>query len=304
MSSAESPPDLIAVFRGPIALCQEYGLVLEARGIAYQLLDGGDAWALAVIPPLEWPAREELQRYAQERTLIRPSPPSLRPFGGAAHGAVVYSAVLLLVAWCAGAGMFAADWFARGALLTEPGGGFDPWRAFTALTLHVDALHLFSNLLFGIGVGMVVSRVFGPGIAWASILGAGACANAVEMLIAPLDHRAVGASTAVFAALGILSGFGWRLRADLKERRLYRWAPLIAGVCLLTLLGAGGEATEHVDVLGHLLGFLAGVLLGWTYARAGMPRTRSFQVQMLAGAGALLALCIAWTAALAGNVAP
>jgi rhomboid protease GluP len=303
MSSAESPPDLIAVFRGPLLLCQEFGLVLEARGIAYQLLDGGDAWALAVVPPLEWPAREELQRYDQERKVTRPSPPSLLPFGGAAYGAIAYSAVLLLIAWCAGADVFGTDWYARGALLMDPEGGFDPWRAFTALTLHVDALHLFSNLLFGIGVGMVVSRVFGPGIAWASILGAGAFANAIEMLIAPLDHRAVGASTAVFAALGILSGFGWRLRADLKERRLYRWAPLIAGICLLTLLGAGG-GTEHVDVLGHLLGFLAGVLLGWTFARAGMPRTRSTQVQMLAGAAALLALGIAWAAALGSSVAP
>jgi rhomboid protease GluP len=231
----------------------------------------------------------------------RPQPPAIVPFGGAALGSAVYTAVLVLAAWCAGSGLFGADWTALGAVQSRAAGGFDAWRALTALTLHVDQLHLFSNLLFGIAVGAVVSKIFGPGVAWASILGAGALANLVEMLIAPPEHRALGASTAVFAALGLLSGFGWRLRAGLRERRFYRWAPLIAGVCLLTLLGAG---TEHVDVLGHLLGFLAGVLLGWIYARADMPRSRSMRIQALAATGALLALMGAWALALRPALLP
>ena len=84
-------------------------------------------------------------------------------------------------------------------------------------------------------------------------------------------------------------------RLTLRIRRLYRWAPLFAGSCLLALLGAGNE---HVDVLGHLLGFLGGILLGWIYARAGVPRSASVAWQSGAGAVALLLLCVAWTLAI------
>jgi membrane associated rhomboid family serine protease len=43
---------------------------------------------------------------------------------------------------------------------------------------------------------------------------------------------------------------------------------LIAGICLLTLLGSGNA---HVDVLGHALGFLFGVGVGWVCARDLLP---------------------------------
>jgi membrane associated rhomboid family serine protease len=71
---------------------------------------------------------------------------------------------------------------------------------------------------------------------------------------------------------------------------------------LLTLLGAGNE---HVDVLGHALGFLIGVVVGWCYARAGIPRNRGRRLQIATGAGAALLVCGAWLSALghaaAGN---
>ena len=126
-------------------------------------------------------------------------------------------------------------------------------------------------------------------------VGLGLFGPRLEQWIAPMGHRAVGASTAVFAALGLLSGYAWRQRLSLRERWLYRWAPLIAGASLLSLLGAG---TEHVDVLGHLLGFVAGVLLGWVYAQAHMPRSRSGGLQMGTGALAVGLLSGAWVLAL------
>jgi membrane associated rhomboid family serine protease len=63
----------------------------------------------------------------------------------------------------------------------------------------------------------------------------------------------------------------------------------------LALLGAGNE---HVDVLGHLLGFSSGTLLGWVYARAGVPRSRRRVWQVAAGAVTLGLLGVAWLAAL------
>jgi len=285
----------VAVFRGSRPTCCEYGLVLEAKGLAYHLVELDGTWALLVAPAATDAARDELARYAAERSVVRELPAAIIPFEGAAVGAGVYACVLLLVAYCTGIQLFGIDWLATGALDARAGGGGQWWRAITALTLHLDQAHLLSNLLFGIGIGILAGRVFGPGLAWASIAVAGALGNYLDMLISPSAHRAVGASTAVFAALGLLAGFAWRHRLTLRERFRYRWAPLFAGVCLLAFLGAGGE---HVDVLGHALGFAAGLALGWIYARAGVPRSRGSRLQAGAGAFALSLIAVAWICAL------
>lgn len=281
------------VFRGPKSLCREFSLVLEAKAIEHEMQQSDGTWSLTVAPPMLHAAYDEISRYAAERSLPR-SPPRLEePFGGAAAGAACYVIVLLLTAYCAGIGLFGADWLALGDL--DAGAAREWWRAVTALTLHLDQEHLLGNLLFGVFAGIAAGRLLGPGIAWATILGAGSLGNYAEILIAPAAHRAVGASTAVFAALGLLAGLAWRQQLTLRERRWYRWAPLIAGVCLLTLLGAGNE---HVDVLGHALGFLFGVGTGWGYARSGFPRNRGKALQVTAGISAGVLVCLAWFLAL------
>jgi len=60
-------------------------------------------------------------------------------------------------------------------------------------------------------------------------------------------------------------------------------------------LGAGNA---HVDVLGHALGFLFGVGVGWIYARAEIPRNRGRRLQVVTGVGAALLVCLAWLLAL------
>lgn len=283
---------MAVVFRGSKLLCREFSLVLEARGIEHEAREEEGSWRLSVAAPLLHRAYDEISRYSAERSVPR-SIPLVQPFPGAAYGAIGYALVLILTAYCAGIGLFGADWLSLGDL--DAGLRQEWWRSFTALTLHLDQEHLLGNLLFGVLAGVAVGRLLGPGVAWASILGAGALANYAEMLVAPAAHHAVGASTAVFAGLGLLTGLAWRQSLTLSERRWYRWAPLIAGICLLTLLGAGNA---HVDVLGHALGFLFGVGVGWLHARARMPRNRGRRLQIATGAGAALLVCAAWLLAL------
>ncbi len=280
------------VFRGSKALCREFSLVLEARGIDHEVLEADSTWTVTVPPALARLAYDEISGYSSERSVPRGAP-RMDPFPGASIGAIGYALILLVTAYCAGAGLFGADWLSVGDL--ETGAAREWWRALTALTLHLDQEHLLGNLLFGVIAGIAAGRWLGPGVAWSSILGAAALANYVEILIAPPTHRAVGASTAVFAALGLLTGMAWRQRLTLRERRWYAVAPLIAGICLLTLLGAGDA---HVDVLGHALGFLFGLAAGWLHARAGMPRNRGRRLQIAAGACAALLVCGAWILAL------
>ncbi len=279
-------------------LCREFSLVLEAQDIEYEAWEdesheGGDGWVLSVAPAAAHRAYEEIDRYCAERRVPRGTPVPVEPFAGAGVGAAGYVAILVLTAYCAGDRLFGVDWLSQGAL--DPGAAREWWRALTALTLHLDQEHLLGNLLFGAVAGIAAGRLLGPGVAWASILGAGALANYLEILIAPAAHRAVGASTAVFAALGLLAGLAWRQNLSLRERRWRAAAPLVAGICLLTLLGAGNA---HVDVLGHVLGFIVGVATGWIYARSDVPRNRGRRLQIAAAAGAVAAICAAWLLAL------
>jgi membrane associated rhomboid family serine protease len=125
-----------------------------------------------------------------------------------------------------------------------------------------------------------------------------ALANLLEALLGPADHRAVGASTAVFAALGAMSAYSWRERLGQRLQWARRWGPLIAGVVLLGWTGSSGEGT---DVVAHLGGFVVGAILGATLALPAV-RTRAERVpQWLSGALALASLALAWGCALASH---
>jgi rhomboid protease GluP len=287
----------VVVFEGSRSACAEAALVLEAKSVPYELAESGVQWVVLTAPAVSASARDELARYAIEHRAVRPQPPTIVAFPGAGIGTAAFVVVLVATAYCTGIQAFGKDWLAAGSLDARVGGAGEWWRAVTALTLHLDQTHLLGNLLFGAVFGTLAGGAFGPGIAWSSILAAGAAADYLDMLISPSEHRAAGASTAVFAALGLLSGFSWRLRLSLRERFRYRWAPLFGGVFLLTMLGAGGE---RVDVLGHALGFAMGLGVGWIYARLGIPSTRGRGPQWVAGTAAFAAVVVAWSLALLG----
>jgi rhomboid protease GluP len=292
MENPEPAQAIAVVFRGSKPLCHEFSLVLEAKGIEHETRESERIWTLIVPVALLDRAYEEISRYSAERRPPRSVPAAIPARPGATLGAIVYVLILLLTAYCAGNEAFGADWLSIGSL--DAAAPREWWRAVTALTLHLDQEHLLGNVLFGVLAGIGAGRLLGPGVAWASILGAAAVANYLEILIAPVTHRAVGASTAVFAALGLLAGMAWRERLTLRERLWYRWAPLIAGICLLTLLGAGNA---HVDVLGHALGFILGIGVGWVHAKVDLGN-RGARLQIVSGACTILLVVTAWLLAL------
>lgn len=170
------------------------------------------------------------------------------------------------------------------------------WRAVTALSLHVDLSHLLANIVIGGLIGLFAGQLLGSGLAWVSILIVGAAGNLLNAWIRQPGHTSVGASTAVFAALGIVAAYVWKQRRHRQASRLARRAPLVGGVVLLGYLGAGGVRT---DVLAHVTGFLSGVLPGALYGKLGDRVVLAAGVQFLLGMGALAVLALAWTLALA-----
>jgi membrane associated rhomboid family serine protease len=276
--------------------CEERAFVLHAIGIPSQPAWNGRDWSLFVAEGHEREARAQLRRYERENPPRRP-PSAPEPLHrGAWLGSLGYALVVLAIGFLAGAGVYTLDWLGAGALRSAPVRAGEWWRAVTALTLHLDVGHLLANLGFGTVFGLLAGQLLGPGIAWASVLVAASSANLLNAWIQPEMHSSVGASTAVFATLGLLAAYAWRQRSGGTERRAYRWAPLIAGVFLLAFTGAGGENT---DVLAHLTGFAAGAVAGALHAAWRVPRGPVAQV--VAGAASLAAIIAAWVLALAST---
>ncbi len=136
------------------------------------------------------------------------------------------------------------------------------WRTVTALTLHADLPHLAANLAAGLLFSAFLLPMLGTGVTWTGILLSGALGNlANAWFYNPEPRVSIGASTAVFGALGMLTA---RQAVNVLSgpRRVRLWEmilPLGAGASLLAYLGTEGE---HTDFMAHFWGFTAGCGLG------------------------------------------
>jgi membrane associated rhomboid family serine protease len=271
------------------AACEERAFVLHAVGIASQVAWNGRSWSLFVAGEQEAEAIGHLLRYQRENP-PRHSSAEPEPVHRLAWlGSAAYVLVLLIVGYLAGRDAFGHDWFGDGGLRAGAVRSGEAWRAVTALTLHLDVGHLLANLGFGTVFGLLAGQLIGPGLAWAAVLGAAALANFLNSMIRSPEYGSVGASTAVFATLGLLAAYSWRRRASRADRWAYRWAPLVAGVALLAFTGAGGERT---DVLAHLTGFVMGAVAGVLLAANRRPLAGWAQSTL--GAAAIVAIAASW----------
>ena len=291
----EDTAALVTVFRSPRRRdCEERLLVLTAVGIPGQLAFDGQC-LIEVAAADAASAQAHLRQYERENPPAPPPPPAPRLHPHAWIGCVLYVVVLMGVAYAVAGGLVRLDAFDLGELDAARVQGGQWWRAWTALTLHLDGPHLAANLLAGVWFGYLAARQLGGGLAWFLIVSGGALANLLAGLYGPPGHQAVGASTAVFAALGLMSAYSWRERLRWPQRWARRWGPLVAGVVLLGWTGSAGEGT---DLVGHLSGFIVGVVLG---AAVAVPRvqTRLDRVpQWLTGTAALASIALAWAFAL------
>lgn len=274
--------------------CSDRALVLASVRVPYQLIDDGLSCALVV--PAEYSARavEELQLYEDENPPVRPVVRKRIVYQDALPGIIGYVLVVCLVAGMAGYSFFGHDWFAAGRVDGNLIRAGEWWRTITALTLHAGVRHLLGNLVFGVFFGIFAGRLLGSGVAWLSIVVAAALGNAANTLLLDSTHRSIGASTAVFATLGLLAGYVWRGQLMAQDRWPTRYGPVIGGLALLMFTGTGDENT---DIGAHLLGFVCGFAIGMLLTLIGkMPAPP--RVQAVAGGLALGIVAIAWIVAL------
>jgi rhomboid protease GluP len=293
--TGQMPEHPVVVFRSTSRVaCEERAFVLTAVQIEYVIEPQDADFVIWVDVRQQAHARHHLFHYERERTRVKPVAPAWPHHPAAWRGSVVYVLVLLLLAGFAARGM-SVDVFAVGVMDPVRMRSGEWWRAWTALTLHWDAEHLLGNLCAGALFGYFAAQLFGNGRAWLLIaLGAG-LANLLEAVISYKDFVSAGASTAVFAALGLVAAYVWRTRRAFVISDLRRAAPLVAGVMLLAFLGTEGE---HTDVLSHALGFSMGVLLGAASAAPVMQRALQRLPPWLAASAALTLVAVSWTLAI------
>jgi membrane associated rhomboid family serine protease len=169
------------------------------------------------------------------------------------------------------------------------------WRVVTALTLHADGVHLLSNLVVGAFFVTWLCRELGSGLGWTSVLASGVLGNAVNAFFQPPYHVSVGASTALFGAMGIIAGLR-TLDHDLRGSRMKQLVPLGAGLALLGMLGSGGERTDlGAHLFGLVAGFGIGALLATVYSRIPLPGLKG---QTVLGVVSASVVAVCWVLAI------
>lgn len=281
------------------AECAERAFMLDAVGIRSETRFEAPFYLLRVDRADAARAAEHLTLYERER---RPPPPPPPLPAGEPHawvGSVLYAAMLVYIGLAVSNGLWGAEAFDAGTLDAARVHAGQWWRAWTALTLHLDGQHLGANLVVGSLFGYLAGRQQGPGHAWLLVVSGAAASNLLEASLAPPIYRAVGASTAVFTALGLLCAYTWGTGARWSRRWAFQWAPLVTGAVLLAWFGSGDPATPgQVDVVAHALGFGLGLLLGVVTSR-GRVRELSRQIpQWMTGTLAVTQIGLAWFLAL------
>ncbi|HLS69678.1 MAG TPA: rhomboid family intramembrane serine protease [Kiloniellales bacterium] len=273
---------------------ERYALVLAAMGIASRIRFDGERAALLVAAADAEPAEREIAAYVRENSHQPPPPLTVQPAQQALLGVGAYACLLLFLNGAAIREAFGFDWLMAGAAQAGLIGEGQVWRAATALGLHGDGSHLLGNLAFGGLFGFLLAQLIGAGLAWLAILLAGIFGNLLAAQLHPAPHTSIGASTAVFGALGLLVVLSWLQQAPRRLRGLRRWMPFAAGAMLFAYLGIGDERT---DVLAHVTGFVGGVAVGLLLAWV-KPSLQP-ERQLGYGIGALFVFSLAWILALA-----
>ena len=273
-------------------------LVLDSRDIPYIITGHGSQMRAFVPAMFEDMARSELSAVASEKMPV-PRPVPLRHN---AHWAMLV--MLFLVFWH---GLYMGwwplpfehlpdpeYWLRCGKLNVTDVRAGEWWRTATALTLHADSLHLFSNVLFGTPFLILLAQRIGLGLTLFATLVSGMLGNAMNTLYRDPGHSSLGFSTAMFGMVGLLCA-DIVIRSSMKGfRRLA--LPVAASLAFLAMLGAEGK---NIDYAAHVFGLLSGFLVGLAVSSClrhhnALPRPLEFAL----GCAAPLILLLCWDLAL------
>ena len=240
----------------------DYHVVLSAGNIPHRLRATAGSWQIQVPVESRVEAQLAIARFLKENPLeTAPSPhvsaQTAKPYLLSMYLCGLLAGVHLLIAHQQHHAEFVRA-FGADALRIING---ETYRCVTALCLHADAGHLLSNVVGLFIFGTAVATSAGAGVGWLSVLIAGSAGNLINAWWYRTGHISIGASTAVFAAVGWLACVkGIRSLAEPQQRKRALLS-LAGGLALLGMLGA----SPHTDLMAHFFGFAAGCVMGAGY---------------------------------------
>ena len=198
-----------------------FSLVLNSAGIGHEVIGWEGGSRIEVAETDLDGARDAIYRYLAENPSpgkdesVIDDPPKALDLSGVAV-ALLLLAIHLAVTTSAAPqdyiNVFGAN--ARRIL------GGEWYRCATALLLHADAAHIAGNMAGVALFGGAVCAVTGVGVGWLMILACGILGNLMNAVAYETGHLSIGASTAIFGAVGIVSaiqavnaartGKGWK----------------------------------------------------------------------------------------------
>ncbi len=266
-----------------------YSLVLCATAIEHRLQRMGRAWFIAVPEQMRGPAQRAIAAYLSEN---QPpvSMPALAGFGSQR----TFSAVFIVIILGAIHGAIGPDqqhfFSVYGSDAAQIMDG-QVYRCVTALLLHSDWSHLAANAAFALVFCTATAMVYGWGVGWLMILVSGAAGNLATAWWYQSHHLSVGASTAVFAALGISTATTFWMRWRQRIGTWRTWMPLAAGLALVGWLGTSPRS----DLIAHFCGFCFGILAGGVYLKCfGRRFAWPLQAGACTAALAMIGASLAW----------
>ena len=239
-----------------------YGLVLDAYRLSYSTRRAGGNWEIWVDETIHDRALELIEQYiAENQNLavldVTETETHQKTYTG------IWASLILMACSIAVNMSGSVDKIVReyGASAYDILHG-EIYRTVTALMLHASYPHLAGNMA-GIAIfGTAVCNITGAGVGWLMILLTGILGNLANAALFRYDHISIGASTAVFGAVGILTAYQLSRKIKIAGQRMKAWLPFAGGLALLGLLGS----SKHSDLTAHLFGFIAGICLGLLYA--------------------------------------
>jgi membrane associated rhomboid family serine protease len=235
----------------------DWSLVLTSQGIEHTLhREEATGWMLAVAAADYSHALDQIRLYRLENRHWRWRKPFFQPDFYFDWSCLAWVGLNIFFYWLSETrGDLRTAGMVDGAAL----GHGEWWRLFTATWLHANISHLAMNLVFGfLFLGLVMGR-YGPGLGLLAASLAGTGGNALAWLADAGNHHSLGASGVVTGALGLLSIPSvelWKRRNTNNFRRFT--VGILAGLLMFVFLGLSPET----DVVAHLGGYIAGLLLG------------------------------------------
>jgi rhomboid protease GluP len=152
-------------------------------------------------------------------------------------------------------------------VLIQFGANFTPfvaageyWRLLTANFIHIGLVHLLFNSYAIYVLGVDVEALYGSPRFVVIYLLTGLAGSIASFALRPDIGLSAGASTAVFGLLGTMIAFFVRHRDRFGGWGRQRLGNTVAIVGINLLFGL---TSPRIDMLGHIGGFVGGLVLGW-----------------------------------------